>query len=79
MKNSLATLEPITRKPSLDEPAPARVRWAESLLVLLALVGAVLPMTHKPTATSCPEVINADLVNEGFRYRDAETAPFLVR
>lgn len=74
-----ATLEPITRQPSLEEPAPARVRWAESLLVLLMLVGAILPMTHQPTATSRPEIINPDLVNEGFRYRDAEVGAFIER
>ena len=67
------TLEPITRHTSFDEPArPARVRWMESLLVLLMLIGAVLPMTHRPTAPSRPEVINPDLANEGIRYRDAE-------
>ena len=79
MKNSTATLEPITRKLSPEAPAPARVRWAESLLVLLMLVGAVLPMTHRPTATSRPEVINPEFVNEGFRYRDAEAGAFIAR
>lgn len=73
------TLEPIKRKPSPEKPAPARVRWMESLLILLALVGAVLPMTHRPTATSRPEAINPDLVNEGFRYRDAEAGAFIAR
>jgi len=80
MKSSTATLEPITRNAPLEQPArPARVRWTESLLVLMMLVGAVMPMTHRPAATSRPEVINPDLVNEGFRYRDAEAGTFLVR
>ncbi len=81
MKNlhTMTTLEPITRNTPYEEPAPARVRWAESILVLLMLVGAVLPMTHRPTATSRPEVINPEFVNEGFRYRDAEVGAFLVR
>jgi hypothetical protein len=79
MTNSTATLEPITRNAPLEQPArPARVRLVESLLVLLMLVGAALPMTHRPTATSRPE-INADLVNEGFRYRDAEVGTFIER
>lgn len=80
MKNPIATLESITRKPSPIAPVrPARMKWMESHLVLMMLVGAVLPMTHRPTATSRPEAINADLVNEGFRYRDTETGAFLVR
>jgi len=73
------TLEPITRKPSPEEPAPVRVRWVESLLVLLMLVGAVLPMTHKLTATSRPEIINPEFVNEGFRYHDAEAGALIER
>jgi hypothetical protein len=80
MKSSAATLEPITRNAPLEQPArPARVRWVESLIVLLMLVGAVLPMTHRPTAMSRPEVINPEFVNEGFRYRDAEAGTFIAR
>lgn len=80
MKNSVATLEPIARNAPIEQPArPARVRWVESLLVLLMLVGAALPMTHRPTATSRPEVINVELANEGFRSRDAEAGAFLER
>lgn len=73
-------LEPITRNAPLEQPArSARGRWVESLLVLLALVGAVLSLTHRPAATSRPEVINPDLVNEGIRYRDTEPGAFLAR
>jgi len=50
MRTTTATLEPITRKSS-QEPAPARVRWMESLLVLLMLVGAGSKGVSSPILT----------------------------
>lgn len=81
MSNTAIGLEPASRKLSSDQSVnPARVRLVESLLVLLMLVGAVLPMTHKPeAATSRAEAIMPEYVNEGIRYRDAEAGAFIAR
>jgi len=82
MKTTTAPLEPITRKPSSEPSArPACIRWVESLLVLLALVGSVVyPLTHRQKSES--RALSAQetaFANEGIRYRDAEAGTFLVR